>query len=171
MVYTVAVVAKRAGKAPNTIRTWTAEFAGFLSAGAQPTGGERLYNEDDLSVLLTVAGMRAERKTFGAISAGLADGERVQLEEEPDSPPNATESPGSALVTLETVIRLTATVAAAEATENELRDQRDQLQSRLDSQSEQLLEATSLAAAATAALDELRRQSRPFWRRWFSRDD
>jgi len=118
MAYTVAEVARLLGKSPSTIRNWSREFETFLStSAAPPAGDDRIYQDDDVAVLATVAVMRAERRPFETIRAALHAGERVRpAMDQPDEEPD--EEPPRALVS-----RLTATVAAMSGQVDELRRQ------------------------------------------------
>lgn len=65
-----------------TIRTWSMEFAAYLSPTAQPGAGrQRFYTDDDLTVLSLVAAMKAEGKVFDDIHAALKTGQRGDLVE------------------------------------------------------------------------------------------
>ena len=81
------------------LRNWGNEFAGFLSPGANPGKNKvRLYSEDDLAVLQTVAVLRSQETSYDDIHAALDAGERLELasfQESPatdDKPPTQTET-------------------------------------------------------------------------------
>lgn len=147
MPYTVADVARLVNVSPTTIRNWSREYDTFLSASAAPPAGEdRLYQEEDIAVMATIAAMRQERQSFEAIRAALADGERIQppAEDQPEE-----EQPGqqSALVT-----RLTATVARFEGELQATKEERDYLRVKLEEERQARQEATERAIRAEMQL-------------------
>lgn len=65
--------------APETIRNWTREFSRHLSITANPESGRnRLYDEDDLSILDLVHKMRDASHSYEEIHAALDAGQRGQ---------------------------------------------------------------------------------------------
>ena len=74
----------------NTIRRWAAEFADFLSEGANPPAGERReFTPEDARVLATIAQLRNDGKELDAIAAALGAGDRAEW------PPEGAKSPQS----------------------------------------------------------------------------
>ena len=78
----------------NTVRTWSKEFADYLSPTANPKKGKaRFYTEDDLTVLALIAFYRGENAPYTDIHTALANGERAQPPQahkpQPDPPKNA----------------------------------------------------------------------------------
>jgi len=75
----VAQVARYANASGTTIRNWTAEYADYLSAHANPPKGtERRFTPEDIDVLLTVAVMREQLQHHDAIRRALNDGTRLK---------------------------------------------------------------------------------------------
>ena len=67
-----------------TVRQWSAEFADYLSPGANP--GDRLprqFTEDDLRVFALVSNLKDEGKRYADIHAALRNGQRA---DPPDKP-------------------------------------------------------------------------------------
>lgn len=87
-IYTVSQAAKLLGVAPNTIRSYSKEFADHLSESATPLpGNERRFTHDDILIFSTVRALRSQRKDQLSIDATLARGERIELVSEgPESP-------------------------------------------------------------------------------------
>ena len=170
--YTVKVASKLARISATSTRAWSVELDGLLSDGATPSPGTtRRYNDDDVAILHTSKVMRAEGATWDVIRASILAGNRIMP---PESP--AIDSKGvtdddapteRAIMPVDAWERYT---APFQKHISALTDQRDRLQSRLDDQGDQLLDAEKRAAASEAALAELRRQSRPWWRRLFRRE-
>ncbi len=55
-----ADIAKECGVSVGTVRNWCAEYAEFLSMGANPIDGNRLLNERDLEICRYIASLRKE---------------------------------------------------------------------------------------------------------------
>jgi len=114
------------GKNPNTIRRWSAEFADFLSEGANPEKGQdRIYDDDDAAVLALVAEMRKNRNNKpDDIKNALLDGRRGEWSPEGEG---EQQEPSTALVT-----QLTAAVSHWEAIANTTADERDYLREQIE---------------------------------------
>jgi DNA-binding transcriptional MerR regulator len=121
---------------PNTIRNWSADFAPFLSAGANPPTGEtRRFTEGDAAVFALIAGMRGDDKPLEVIRAHLAAGARgtwppVGFEPAEDAPGGAQ---NSGMVQSELWAEIIATRAENKLLERELeyyRNRSEELQTR-----------------------------------------
>lgn len=55
-----ADIAKECGVSVGTVRNWCADYAEFLSPGANPSDGNRLLNERDLEICRYIARLRKE---------------------------------------------------------------------------------------------------------------
>lgn len=67
-----------------TVRQWAAEFADYLSPGANPGDRlPRLFTDDDMRVLALVSQMKDEGKRYADVHAALRNGQRA---EPPDKP-------------------------------------------------------------------------------------
>ncbi len=55
-----ADIAKECGVSVGTVRNWCAEYAEFLSSGANPSDGNRLLSERDLEICRYIARLRKE---------------------------------------------------------------------------------------------------------------
>ncbi len=71
------------GKSAETVRSWSVEFAEFLSAEANPSSGHRRYTDEDLQVLSYVNYRKAEGATQEQIVDELAGGQRADPPQEP----------------------------------------------------------------------------------------
>ena len=69
-----------------TVKTWSDEFARYLSPDAKPGAGKtRRFTEEDVKVFALVASMRAGREKAEDIHASLASGSRGMLPDMRDS--------------------------------------------------------------------------------------
>jgi len=55
-----ADIAKECGVSVGTVRNWCSEYAEFLSAGANPSDGNRLLNERDLEICRYIVSLRKQ---------------------------------------------------------------------------------------------------------------
>lgn len=167
--YTISRIAEKLGVTPSTLRlNWTPEFADHLSEGANPPKGKtRIFSQDDLSVLETVAVLRQQDRPYDDIRSQLADGVRLEFER----PPAATEAPQDGGNDTAVVTRLAATVARFEGELNAVTGERDYLRERLESEAAARLAAEIRAARAETELDVIKQQRdekaprRSFWQR------
>lgn len=152
------------GVSPSQIRKWTKTYARFLSEEATPSPGQqRLYNQDDLLVLSTIATMRQQLTEYSAIEEALEEGKRIE-----PVMPFSTQAPkkkGSEDATES----YTTTLA--------LFDKRLTVASgKVDSLQEQLLESEKARVAAETELKILKEQvteakeqaNKSWWSRLFS---
>lgn len=153
----VSVLAKELGVSPQTIRSWAAEFADYLSAAATPPKGQpRHFNDDDAAALALVAEMRSRLAGYEAIHAALAAGDRAEWPPRPPEAPQYDDTAGqsdSALVT-----RLTATVARFEGKLEATEGERDHLRVQLADEQAARLDAEKRAAGAEAKLSQIENQ-------------
>ena len=174
-------IAHKLGVSVSTMRKYE-RLARRLDVLETPPGVKRQghvneYTPADVRVFVTIDRLRrVEKQTYPTIEAAGLLNALAETPEPPVETPadaerdNTAGSAETALVPFSRLLNVTSALSASEATLATVSDERDRLQSRLDEKDAALLEATSLAAAATAALDELRRSSRPFWRRWFGQE-
>ena len=138
-MYSVLQASRYAGVSVSTIRNWSADFAEFLSPGANPPpGATREYTEDDLKVFATVAVMRAQSVETADIRAALVDGQRL----EPVNPP-AEEPPTTGGTTTETAVTI-------------YKGMLEEWRTRADELAERLIESEAARAAAERELQILR---------------
>ena len=94
--YTVSQIAHALKVSPPTVRAWARDYSAFLSSQATPAPEqERLFDDDDLAVLMTVKTLRSQREKHPAIVERLAAGERL---EPPDAPPPPPRAPSGRIV-------------------------------------------------------------------------
>lgn len=66
------------GVEPNTIKNWTNRFEGFFSSAARlPQVRKRVYNEDDLVILASIAALGDQNFTYDEIETELKKGFRA----------------------------------------------------------------------------------------------
>lgn len=85
-------IAKECNVSVGTVRSWCAEFSEFLSAGANPTEGERKLNEHDLEVCRYIAQLRTEGMSKPQIALRLRETSFGTIEKPTEAPQNATEA-------------------------------------------------------------------------------
>ena len=89
--YTVSQIAHALKVSPPTVRAWARDYSAFLSSQATPAPEqERLFDDDDLAVLMTVKTLRSQREKHPAIVERLAAGERLEPPDAPPPPPRAS---------------------------------------------------------------------------------
>lgn len=109
MQFRPADIAKECNVSVGTVRAWCADFAAFLSAGANPADGDRKLSERDLEVCKYIAQLRKEGMSKPQIALRL--GETSFGTVEPIESP--TEKPTEALQVTQTSLQTT--VAPTEA--------------------------------------------------------
>lgn len=84
-----------------TVKTWAAEFAGYLSPTATPEKGrQRVFTDDDLRVFALVSVFRKQGKTYEDMHAALRTGQRGDMPDVPEPstlPANASGAVTAAL--------------------------------------------------------------------------
>lgn len=96
-----AEIAKALSVTTNTIRNWSKQYSGHLSAGAvPPPGQERNYTSKDLSVLRYIQGCVQQGMQHTEIARRLAETtiSEIEVPEPPASPAQVLESPPEALL-------------------------------------------------------------------------
>lgn len=126
-----ADIAKECAVSVGTVRAWCSEFSEFLSAGANPTDGERKLDEQDLEVCKRIAQLRKEGLSKPQIILRL----RETAIEKP------TEKPVEALQIVEESPQETPQSAVGAANDLDRRDiQIETLNRLIETQAEQLKE-------------------------------
>lgn len=126
-----ADIAKECAVSVGTVRSWCSEFSEFLSAGANPTDGERKLDEQDLEVCKRIAQLRKEGLSKPQIILRL----RETAIEKP------TEKPVEALQIVEESPQETPQSAVGAANDLDRRDiQIETLNRLIETQAEQLKE-------------------------------
>ena len=155
-MFTPKQVANRLGLSSTTIRNYSHLWADYLSPSANPQAGQpRVYTEDDLAVLTTVAAMRDSQVSTEAIRAALDAGQRLEpappVERPADRADQAADQadPGQASAAA-------AAAAAASTAIDIYRDRVTQLETRADQLADRLIAAEARAAAAERELAILR---------------
>ena len=73
MQFRPADIAKECGVSVGTVRAWCGEFSEFLSAGANPSDGDRKLSERDLEVCRYIAQLRTEGMSKPQIALRLRE--------------------------------------------------------------------------------------------------
>lgn len=151
-MFTPKQVADSLNLSSTTIRNYSRLWADYLSPSANPEAGQgRLYTEDDLAVMATIAALRDRQATADQVREALDAGQRL----EPVPPPEVERAgqadqadPGQASA---------AAAAAAAATAIDIyRDRVTALEARADNLADRLIDAEARAAAAERELQILR---------------
>jgi excisionase family DNA binding protein len=101
MIYTTGTVASLLRVSRETIRTWSDEFMGNLSAYASPGDGKhRQFSDEDVKVLAFVAQMKRMGRTYEEVHSALNSGEWEKMDLA-DLPINGS---GRSIVELQTQI-------------------------------------------------------------------
>jgi DNA-binding transcriptional MerR regulator len=136
---------------PNTIRTWTAEFADHLNPAANPPKGQaRTYTDQDAQVIALVGEMRQQYAGYEAIHAALRGGRRGTWPPKGEGSPSVEDEPSTALV-----MRLTALVAHYEGELSAVKQERDRLITERDREREARLAAEKEAARLAGRLEAM----------------
>lgn len=91
---TVSTIVELFGVSKHTVRTWSSEFASFLSPGASPSSGsKRIFDEEDLGVFGLISHLRQQNASYAEIREALAGG--LRLEVGPQSPGLSLRGTGS----------------------------------------------------------------------------
>lgn len=148
-MFTPKQVADSLNLSSTTIRNYSRLWADHLSPSANPQAGQgRIYTEDDLAVMATIAALRDSQATTDQIRAALDAGQRLEpvrpLQEEPPAGDADQAATGQAA----------AAAAAAASTAIEIyRDRVNVLERRADQLADRLIEAEKRAAAAESAIE------------------
>ena len=156
-IYTVSQAAKLLGVAPNTIRSYSKEFADHLSESATPLpGNERRYAHADMLVFSTVRVLRSRRTDQLSIEDTLAKGERIELvPETPETPPEQR---------IEPIGTDTMALAEKDILERFVMPLLENIQQQLVEERAARVEAEVEAARAAGQLEAIYR--RHWWQMW-----
>ena len=154
-MFTPKQVADSLNLSSTTIRNYSRLWSEYLSPSANPQAGQgRLYTEDDLAVMATIAALRDRQATADQVREALDAGQRL----EPVPPPEVERAdradqadqadPGQAAAA--------AAAAAASTAIDIYRDRVNQLEARADRLADRLIDAEARAAAAERELQILR---------------
>ena len=155
-MFTPKQVADSLNLSSTTIRNYSRLWSDYLSPSANPQAGQgRIYTEDDLAVMATIAALRDSQATTDQIRAALDAGQRLEPVRPPVEEPPADRAgqadpadPGQASA---------AAAAAAAATAIDIyRDRVTTLEARADALADRLIDAEARAAAAERELEVMR---------------
>ena len=152
-MFTPKQVADSLNLSSTTIRNYSRLWADYLSPSANPQAGQgRLYTEDDLAVMATIAALRDNQATADQVREALDAGQRL----EPVRPPEV-ERAGQADQADPGQASAAASAAAAASTAIDIyRDRVNQLEARADQLADRLIAAEARAAAAERELEVMR---------------
>lgn len=106
MPATTRQVAKLAGIGDQTLRNWTDQYGELLSPLARGDSGPRLFNDEDVQVICSIATLRRDGIPPVEVIERLGRGD-VYIEATPNSPqttPSATQASQTALVAPSSVL-------------------------------------------------------------------
>ena len=166
-----ADIAKECTVSVGTVRSWCTEFSEFLSAGANPTDGDRKLNEDDLKMCKRIAQLRKAGMSKAQIILRLRE---TAIEKSTEKPTEALqiveespqETPQATVVALDDLDRRDAQIETLnrliETQAEQLREKQDIIEQLLERQREtnvllnnmRLLTAREPVAPATVGKSE-----------------
>ena len=150
-MFTPKQVADSLNLSSTTIRNYSRLWSEYLSPSANPQAGQgRLYTEDDLAVMATIAALRDNQATADQIREALDAGQRI----EPMPPPEVERADRAGQG--EHVEAAAAAAAAATTAIDIYRDRVTALEARADQLADRLIAAEARAAAAERELEILR---------------
>ena len=150
-MFTPKQVADSLNLSSTTIRNYSRLWSEYLSPSANPEAGQsRLYTEDDLAVMATIAALRDRQATADQVREALDAGQRL----EPVPPPEVERADRAGQG--EHVEAAAAAAAAATTAIDIYRDRVNQLEARADQLADRLIAAEARAAAAERELEILR---------------
>ena len=151
-MFTPKQVADSLNLSSTTIRNYSRLWSEYLSPSANPQAGQgRLYTEDDLAVMATIAALRDNQATADQIRAALDAGQRIE-----PMPPPEVERAGPADQADPGQASAAAAAAAASTAIDIYRDRVTALEARADQLADRLIDAEARAAAAERELQILR---------------
>lgn len=151
-MFTPKQVADSLNLSSTTIRNYSRLWADYLSPSANPQAGQgRIYTEDDLAVMATIAALRDSQATTDQIRAALDAGQRL----EPMPPPEVERADQADPADIGQASAAAAAAAASTAIDI-YRDRVNQLEARTDQLADRLIAAEARAAAAERELAVLR---------------
>jgi DNA-binding transcriptional MerR regulator len=86
---TPAAVARLANIHPNTVRKYSEQYGALLSARARGEHGDRLYNDEDVATIRTIAALRSSGVPPGEVLARIQAGDAptvIDVEPQPSTP-------------------------------------------------------------------------------------
>ena len=157
-MYTPKQVGDSLNLSSTTIRNYSRQWSDYLSPAANPpTGQPRIYSEDDLAVIATVAALREGQATTGQIRAALDAGQRLEpmrpLEEDRAAADRADQSADH---DQQATDQARAAVNAAEKAIAIYQDRVTAVEARNQELTDRLISAEARAAAAERELEILR---------------
>ena len=153
-MYTPKQVADRLGLSGTTIRNYSRLWSDYLSPSANPQAGQpRIYSEDDIAVITTIAALRENQATTDQIRAALDAGQRLESMRPVEEPPPADQSPDH---DQQAADHARAAVNAAESAIAIYRDRVTAVEARNQDLTDRLIEAEKRAAAAEKELEVMR---------------
>ncbi len=158
-MFTPKQVAGRLGLSGTTIRNYSRQWSDYLSPAANPEAGQaRLYTEDDIAVITTIAALRENQATTDQIRAALDAGQRLApmrpLEDDRARLDAADQDQQAAAD--QTRATVEAAAAAADKAIAIYRDRVTTVEVRNQELTDRLIEATARAAAAEKELEVMR---------------
>ena len=152
-MFTPKQVADSLNLSSTTIRNYSRLWSEYLSPSANPEAGQsRLYTEDDLAVMATIATLRDRQATADQVREALDAGQRL----EPVPPPEVERADRAGQADQADPGQASAAAAAAATAIDIYRDRVNKLEARADALADRLIDAEARAAAAERELQILR---------------
>lgn len=159
-MFTPKQLADRLGLSGTTIRNYSRLWSDYLSPAANPEAGQaRLYTEDDIAVIMTIAALRDNQATTDQIRAALDAGQRFEPVRPPEADQPTADHAGPDPQAAAAQQARAAVEAAAATAEKQIAIYRDRVtavEARADQLTDRLIEAEKRAAAAEKELEVLR---------------
>ena len=153
-MYTPKQVGDSLNLSSTTIRNYSRQWSDYLSPAANPpTGQPRIYSEDDLAVIATVAALREGQATTGQIRAALDAGQRLEPMRPVEEPTHAGQAADH---DQQAADQARAAVNAAEKAIAIYQDRVTAVEARNQELTDRLISAEARAAAAERELEILR---------------
>ena len=153
-MYTPKQVGDSLNLSSTTIRNYSRQWSDYLSPAANPpTGQPRIYSEDDLAVIATVAALREGQATTGQIRAALDAGQRLEPMRPVEEPTHAGQAADH---DQQATDQARAAVNAAEKAIAIYQDRVTAVEARNQELTDRLIEAEKRAAAAEKELEVMR---------------
>ncbi len=153
-MYTPKQVGDSLNLSSTTIRNYSRQWSDYLSPAANPpTGQPRIYSEDDLAVIATVAALREGQATTGQIRAALDAGQRLEPMRPVEEPTHAGQAADH---DQQAADQARAAVNAAEKAIAIYQDRVTAVEARNQELTDRLIEAEKRAAAAEKELEVMR---------------
>lgn len=118
MPLTPTQVARRANVSVQSVRNWTNDYAEFLSPAARGETGTRLFDNEDVDTLCTIAALRKSGVPPAEVAARLRSGAPTVIDAEPQAAPQKpTDAPHDAIMSHQVQSMLVARLEAVERTQ------------------------------------------------------